>query len=362
MNNLYNMVFNTHHNIKVAGIAAAASSKWQSLEEAISEAGSIDEGFNVKKFKQNTGVTGRYVAGDFQTASDFCYSAAEGLIKQNDIDRAEIGILVFVSQFPDYAAPATACVLHKRLGLSYNCIAFDVNLGCSGFVYGVNIVASLLANSNCKYGLVLCGDTSVKNKSRGRDKMKGSHSILYLFGDGGSTALLEKEEGRKLTVSSCTDGGGFDSIMIPDHSWRHPWLATERVMDDMNVFNFSITQAPEMLKSYMDYTDTKPDDYDGLILHQANKLIIDTVTKRSGFGKNKSLTSIEKFANTSCASIPNTLVYNLGEDKTENMKRYLCCGFGVGLSWAAMELDIAPSEVLPLIHTDEWFDDGLPEE
>ncbi len=362
MSDSYNMVFNNYDNIKICGIAAAASNKWQSLEEAVLEAGDVDEELNLEKFKKNTGVTGRYLAGEYQTASDFCFAAAEELILSNSINREDIGVLIFVSQFPDYPIPATACVLHKRLNLSYQCISFDVNLGCSGFVYGINIGASLLSHSSCKYGLVLCGDTCVKNKSRGRNKMKGSHSILYLFGDGGSATLLEKANGNNLTISSCTDGNGFSSIMMPEHSWRHPWLATERVMDDMNVFNFSISQAPDMIKKYMEYSGTNPDNYDGLVLHQANKFIIDTVTKRSGFDKERSFTSIEKFANTSCVSIPNTLVYHFGEDKTSENKRFLCCGFGVGLSWAAMELDIAPNRILPLIHTDEWFDDGLPEE
>ncbi|MCR4568365.1 MAG: ketoacyl-ACP synthase III [Pseudobutyrivibrio sp.] len=362
MSDLYNMVINTYSNIKIAGIAAAASSKWQSLEEAVLESGLGDEDFNLAKFKKNTGVTGRYVAGDFQTASDFCYKAAEELIKRNNLNREEIGVLVFVSQFPDYPIPATACVLHKRLNLPYSCISFDVNLGCSGFVYGINIASALLSSCNCKYGLVLCGDTCVKNKSRGRDRMNGSHSILYLFGDGGSATLLEKENDNNVVVSSCTDGNGFNSIMMPEHSWRHPWLSTERVMDDMNVFNFSITQAPEMIKGYMKHVGSTPDDYDGLILHQANKLIIDTVTKRSGFTGEKSLTSIDKFANTSCVSIPNTIVHHLGTDESKDIKRYLCCGFGVGLSWAAMEINISPKNILPLIHTDEWFDDGLPEE
>lgn len=356
-----NMIINTYENIQTIGISAAASSHWQSLEEAM-ELNGVDENFNLKKFEKSTGVTGRYIAGDYQTTSDFCYAAANALLEQNRINRGEVGILVFVSQMPDYTNPATACVLHKRLGLSLRCVALDINLGCSGFVYGLNTAAALLQSSNSKYALMLCGDTSAKDKSRGRFENRNSHSALYLFGDGGTAALLEKREGNALVFTSCTDGEGYDAIIMPEHSWRHPWSNRPRFIDDMEVFNFSISKAPEMLKAYMELTGTTPEDYDKLVLHQANRLIMQTVTKRAGFSPDKMLSSIEVFANTSSASIPNTLVKKYGEDESEKPLRFLCCGFGVGLSWAAVELNLSPSQILPLIHTDEWFDDGLPEE
>lgn len=355
------MVTNRYDKVKIASIASAVSSNWQSLEEAVEKSG-VGDDFNIKKFKKNTGVTGRYIAGDYQTASDFCYAAADAVLNRNNIKREEVGILIFISQFPDYSAPATACVLHKRLGLSQGCIAFDINLGCSGFVYGLNTAAALLQASNSKYALVLCGDTSAKNKSRGREKMEGSHSTLFLFGDGGTATLLEKENGDSLTIASCTDGEGFDAIMMSEQSWRHPWSHAPRLIDDMRVFNFSISKVPEMIKAYMELMNRTAQDYDKLVLHQANIFIMKTVTSRAGFSPDQMLSSIDTFANTSSASIPNTLVKEYGEDESVERLRFLCCGFGVGLSWAAVELNLAPSQILPLIHTDEWFDDGLPEE
>lgn len=358
-----NMIINRYSQVQIMGIAAAASSHWQSVEDAVKSA-NIEQEFNVEKFKKNTGVRGRYLAGDYQTTSDFCYAAAESLFQRFGIDRKEVGILVFVTQTPDYKVPATACVLHKRMGLSQNCIAFDMNQGCSGFVYGLNAVAALLQSSDSQYALMLCGDTSAKNRFRGRREYRDSHSTLLLFGDGGTATLLKKtkSDSDSLLFTSCTDGEGFDVIMESEHTWRHPWSQRPNHLDDMEVFNFSISKAPEMLKTYMELTDTTPEDYDKLILHQANRLIMQTVAKRAGFSSDQMLSSIEIFANTSSASIPNTLVKEYGEDESVKPLRFLCCGFGVGLSWAAVELNLAPSQILPLIHTDEWFDDGLPEE
>lgn len=350
------------NDVNVLGVASATSSHWQTLEEA-TEADNIGNDLDLDKFKKNTGVRGRYIAGPYQTASDFCFAAAVNLIKANNIETQEIGLLIFVTQFPDYAVPSTACVLHKRLNLSQGCMAFDINLGCSGFVYGLNVAASMLQSSNSKYALVLCGDTSVKDKSRGRNKEKGSHSIMYLFGDGGSAALLKHcSSNQKLMIMSCTDGKGFNLITNIAHSWRHPWSNAERFIDDTEVFSFSINKAPEILNAYMQEQGTVPSDYDALVLHQANKFIMQTVGKRARFPEEKILSSIGTFANTSSASIPNTLVNEYGENESGKELRLLCCGFGVGLSWAAMELNIAPCQILPLIHTDEWFDDGLPEE
>lgn len=355
------MVINKYSQVQIVGVASAVSSYWQSLEEAVVYC-DVEEEFNIEKFKKNTGVRGRYLAGDYQTTSDFCYAAAEEVIRHFEVDRKEVGVLVFVSQMPDYAQPATACVLHKRLGLAQNCMAFDINQGCSGFVYGLNAVAALLQSSNCRYALMLCGDTSAKNKFRGRRDNRDSHSILLLFGDGGTATLLEKKESGSLLFASCTDGEGFDAIMMSGHSWRHPWSCRPQFLDDVRVFNFSISKAPEMLNAYMELVRRTPQDYDKLVLHQANIFIMKTVAKRAGFPLDKMLSSIETFANTSSASIPNTLVKEYGEDESTDTLKFLCCGFGVGLSWAAVELNLSPSQILPLVHTDEWFDDGLPEE
>lgn len=356
------MVINQYDNVSVIGIASAVSNHWQSLEECVEKYG-VEDNFKLEKFKKNTGVSGRWLADDYQTTSDFCFAAAEALIDKCGVDKKEIGVLVYVTQCPDYRIPATACVLQMRLGLEKGCIAFDVNQGCSGFVYGLNIASALLQTSDSKMALMLCGDTSAKSFSRGKYDNRKSHSSLFLFGDSGTATLLEKSKAdRPMMIASCSDGEGFQAIMSIAGGWRHPWNKGPSVMDDVAVFNFATSEVPVMLKEYMQYQNTSPDDYDKLVLHQANMVIMKRIANRTGFPLNKLSISMDTFANTSSGSIPNTLVKEYGDDESSEVKRFLACGFGVGLSWATVELNLSPSQILPLIHTDEWFDDGIPED
>ena len=129
-------------DVKVVGMAAAVSNTWDNVREFSTE----DEAV-INKFIRTTGVEGRYSANPRQCTSDFCCAAAEKVLAEKKISREEVGVLVFVTQTSDYRIPSTACVLQNRLGLSTSCIAFDVNLGCSGFTYGINIVGSLLMSS-----------------------------------------------------------------------------------------------------------------------------------------------------------------------------------------------------------------------
>lgn len=350
------MIVANFNNIKISALSAAVSNYWTSNiynnEDDISV---------IKKFIKKTGVEGRYNAGDQQTSSDFCYAAAQEILKKKQIDKNDIGVLVFVTQSPDYRIPATACVLHKRLDLNKNCIAFDVNLGCSGFVYGLNIVSSLLNNSNCKMGLLLCGDTSAKEKSK-KHKTKTSHSASMLFGDSGTAVLLEKVTSKPINIVLKTDGNSFRSIIDVFGYYRHPDPSINSIvgpqMDDIAVFNFAVSEVPQLLKNVMDLNSRTPEDYDCLALHQANLFILKQIAKRTGFSMDKTLISLDKFGNTSSSSIPISLVKEYGDSLLNKEIHVLMCGFGVGLSWGAVDCYLNTQDILPLIHTDEFFEDG----
>lgn len=343
-------------SVKVCGIAAAVSRQWDSIRDLSSE----DEA-TVKRFIKKTGVSGRYSASPKQTSSDFCFAAAQKLLNEKQIGNNEIGVLVFVSQSEDYRIPSTACVLQHRLGIHNECICFDVNLGCSGFVYGLNILASLLGHSTAKYGLLLAGDTSAREFSALR-KEKTGHSGAWLFGDSGTATLLKKEEGHGLRVLSNTEGSGYKAIISPYGGWRNPESPDGRThystMDDIAVFNFATEEAPKQLNAYMAMTGTTPDDYDCLVLHQANLMIMKRIAKKAAFPEEKMLVSMDRFGNTSSSSIPISLVDRYGNETGNKRINALCCGFGVGLSWATAAFGIAVADILPLVHTDEYFKDG----
>lgn len=345
-------------DVKVIGMAAAVSNTWDSVREFSTEGEAV-----INKFIKTTGVEGRYSANPRQCTSDFCFAAAEKVLAEKKIPREEIGVLIFVTQTSDYRIPSTACVLQNRLGLSTSCIAFDVNLGCSGFTYGINIVGSLLMSTQTKYGLLLAGDTSAREKSQ-KIRRKFGHSAELLFGDSGTATLIENTASDPLLISSHTDGAGYKAIIAPYEGFRNADCPASETpgthMDEIEVFNFATSEATAQINDYMEKQEKSPEDYDCLVLHQANLMILKRIGKKTGFPKEKVLISLDRFGNTSSSSIPITLVYKYGECDDERMINALCCGFGVGLSWSTVALPINVKDILPLVHTDEYFDDGYP--
>lgn len=343
--------------IKISGISAAVSNTWTSLESFIGD--DIDEG-TLKKFTKTTGVKGRYDAGINQTAADFCVAAAKQVLQNKNVDSSEIGLIVYVTMSPDYiTGPATACIIGHRLGASEDCLAFDVNLGCSGFIYGLNIASSILKSNNTEKALLVCGDTN--NKDIYGFDGKRSHSDIMLFGDAGAAVLLEKsKEADDIYVNGKTDGAGYSSIISPYGGFRHPGIPVgnkNAVMDEFAVFNFSTSKAPELIVETMEKLGTSPDSYDCLALHQANLLIMQRIAKKSGFSSPKMLVSIDDYGNTSSASIPISLVKCFGSYKEQKKIHVLMSGYGIGLSWGVADVYLDTGDIYPIVHTDEYYED-----
>lgn len=345
--------------LAIKGIAAAVPTKWESLSDRYAER--EGQAF-VDKFTKKTGVTGRFRAGEKQTTADLCFAAAENLLNTKGISRDEIGVVVLVTQTGDYICPCGAEVLQYRLGLSKDCIAFDVNLGCSGFTNGLGIVGGLLSHSDCKYGLLLCGETPIRRRDPAMYSEDGHGEML--FGDAGTATLLEKTDAAPgLRVAAKTDGSEFRAIIRPYGLYRNPvnpgGLVDESKMDELKVFQFSTSEAPAMILDYMRDAGSKPEDYDCLVLHQANKYIMDRIVKKTGFAPEQSLVSIDRFGNTSSASIPVSLADRYGKSEGDRRLRVLACGYGVGLSWSCVEFCVNEADILPLTQTDEYFEDGF---
>ena len=343
------MIQNELNGIAIKGMACAVSTKWISIE-------SLKNGENdakLDKFMKTTSVMGHYECGPRQTAADLGCVAAQRIMEHKGIKPADVGVLVYVTQYPDYRVPSTACVLQNRLGLSKDCIAFDVNLGCSGFVYGLNIVASLMQTGNARYGLLLAGDTPSKGVR--------SDNSRNLFGDASSATLLVKEDGvAPITIASRTDGSGYRAILRPYGYSKHPERPdAEGVFDEIDVFNFAINEAPALINELLEAKGLTPDNFDCMALHQANMMIMKQIVRRTHFDKDKVIYSIDRYANTSAASIPLCFVKKYGEAAGHQAVRALICGYGVGLSWAAGDITLDTADVLPIIETDEYYDDGL---
>ena len=339
------MAFLELKNVRIAGIAAGVPATISSnLHPTDKDLMSTD--YSPEAYVETTGVMERRTSYEL-TTSDLSYAAAERLIADLGWEKSEIGALVFVSQTPDYILPATACILQDKLGLSKECMALDISLGCSGWVYGLSTVASLLGNGVDK-ALLLAGDA----KSR---ILTGTSTRDPLFGSAGTATAVEFVEGEKgLQFHFGTDGSGFDAIITPEGGSRNPFNSESLVkrevnglmkcrvqtqMDGMNVFSFGITTAPKTVKSLGKHFGFDYLDYDYFIFHQANMKMNNMIIKKLKLDKEKVPSCMYHFGNTSSASIPLTVVTQL-KGKVENKPtKFICCGFGVGLSWGTVAFE-----------------------
>ena len=347
--------------IGIAGIACAVPDNEVTVDSFIPVFGEEVPA----KFTAGTGIKSMYKALPDQTAGDLAYAAAEELLSHIKIDRQQIGTLLFVTQSPDYRRPATACVLQKRLGLSIECAAMDIGLGCSGFVYGLQTAMSMMQNSDINYCLLLLGETASK-LVHPLDK-----SIVMMYGDAGAAVLLEKRPGAESTTLLRSDGNRFKTIILPAGGFRDMNPSHERFMcndgierslydiymEGTSVFSFSISDVPRAVQDYLDKTSTKVDDYDLFLFHQANQFIIKQLSKRLKLPKAKVPISLDRYGNTGGISIPLTLCLNNGETNLGRKKIFMV-GFGIGLSWGISSAEIDTAKVYPIIKTRNWYKDG----
>lgn len=296
------------------------------------------------KFKRSTGISKRRIASSDMCASDLCLKAAINLLKELNTEIDEIDILILVTQTPDYAIPNTASLLQAKLGLKKSSLVFDINLGCSGYVYGLGVISSLLKSLNLKKGILLTGDTLSK-AAKYEDK-----SVWPLFGDAASATLVSNTNlDNKLSFDFHTDGARFEAIISPNTGYRKSNSQEEPFLklDSIGIFNFTVKEVPESMNSLLDKNNLSAHQIDYFILHQANKIINETICKKLKSEKEKFLSSIETYGNTSSSTIPITLSHNLNQIKKE--QKTLISGFGVGLSWATALLENMEIKVFPII-------------
>lgn len=303
----------------------------------------------ISKFIDSVGVEERRIAPANVCTSDLCFEAAEKLIKDLDWNKDEIEILVFVSQTADFILPVTSAILQNKLGLSNKCIAFDVPLGCSGYVYGISIISGMMKSIGLKKGLLLVGDTSSKLISK-KDK-----SILPLFGDAGSATAFQFDlNASKIQFDLGTDGSGFESIIIHDggsrNQFNHESLncksisdniarnSCELVLEGMDVFSFGISQAPLTVKKLLETYEIDKEEINFYVFHQANMMMNKMIVKKLKINEEKVPYSLKKFGNTSSATIPLTIVTELKDKIIGNDLDIIICGFGVGLSWGTARI------------------------
>jgi len=330
----------TYNNVGIRGMAAAVPANTIVNLEYTEHFPAED----VKEVVEKIGIYERRFALEGVTAGDLCYAAANKLLNDMQIPREEIDLLVFVSQTPDYRMPATSVLLQNRLGLGHQTIAFDINLGCSGFIYGMSVVYAMMERSGLRRALLLDGET------RSRVYSPKDRKTAFIFGDGGVAALIERDEAFGNSYFSLNSDGSKEDLIKMDAGGYRKMSSVEtlreKVVDEhgnirsdehgyMNggdVFNFVIREIPPDIKNTLKYSGNETADIDYFLFHQANDFINTYLIKKMKVDPAKVPATIAKFGNTSSVSIPLTMVSEL-KGKL-NGKKLLLSGFGVGMTWA----------------------------
>lgn len=304
----------------------------------------------VARIRDFVGIRSRRIAPPGVTALDLCETASRAALADVVPDA-----IVFVTQTPDHPQPSNANLLHGRLGLPKHVACFDINQGCSGWVYGMWVAASLVESGGCQTVLLCAGDT-ISQIIHPRDR-----AVVPLFGDAGSATLLRRRAspGDALHFALHSDGSGHAAICVPHGGAREPLGAASReescdadgnvrdpaslLMNGLEVFNFTLREEPGAVKSLLTQAGLTPADIDHLVFHQANKFILTNLAKRVGVPMDRvPMETLAAYGNQSSASIPFAIANELAAALVDGSRTVLASGFGVGLSWASLVGKVGP--------------------
>ena len=284
-------------------------------------------------FSKRVGIYEKRNSKGKYTSADLCYEAAQKLISDLKWEKESIGLMIFVTQTPDYALPSTGVILQDRLGLSKTSLVFDIRLGCTGWVSGLSMAGSLMKTFKIRRALLLVGETAILSSYN-------DISTYPLMGDAGvATALEEEQQASPMHFNSYSDGSLFQSIIAPksgarylaDSGKENSNLSIRTEMNGAAIFEFSVSQVLPSIRQLMTDSQIGINDVDYFVFHQANKLIIESLRKKLEIPERKCVYSLEHFGNTSSASIPLSILTQIGSIKG-SPKRFFCSSFGVGLS------------------------------
>jgi 3-oxoacyl-[acyl-carrier-protein] synthase-3 len=308
--------------------------------------------WSVDKISVKTGIEKRYYAKADQTSGDLAYLAAAQFFEKGIIEKGAVDFLILCTQSPDYFLPTTACILQDKLGLNKSIGAFDFNLGCSGFVYGLGIAKGLICSGQAKNVLLITAETYSKFIHPNDKKNK------TIFGDAASATLISAKpssrllSGEILNFSYGTDGSGANHLIVKNGGLRNivKGSATDvydadnefhsnddyLFMDGKQIFDFTVFNVPGLVDSCLQKNDVSPEEIDLYIFHQANQFMMDRVRKMSKIPSEKFYIFIKETGNTVSSTIPIALSHALENKAISKGNNVVLCGFGVGLSMAAV--------------------------
>tara|TARA_Y200000002_G_scaffold377651_1_gene383619 strand:- start:17184 stop:18137 length:954 start_codon:yes stop_codon:yes gene_type:complete len=303
-----------------------------SRKENLAQLKNVNPDWDIDRILNTTGIDNRYCSSDKETALELAVEAAKKLNSQLD----DIDLLVFVTQSPEYILPTTACIAQDRLGLSKNIAAFDINLGCSGYIYALSVVGSLMEANQASKALILCGDTYNKYISI------NDRTSRPLFSDAGSATVISISEGESKLGPFIygTDGSGADSLIVRNSASKIESTKTSDLyMNGAEVLLFTMANVPSGSEQLLDKASMSINDVDYFLFHQASKVVMSNIVRKLNLSEEKFLTNYQDFGNTVSCTIPILLKQKIDAGIIKRGHKLMMFGFGVGLSYGACLID-----------------------
>ena len=275
---------------------------------------------NIDRIKEKTGINNRYISSKNETVIDISVKAVNKILKK--FPKEKIDFLILVSQTSNYRIPTTACIIQNKLNLKKDIIAFDMNLGCSGFIYALRMASSLIESKQVNNGIIICADTYTKHIS------KTNTACRPIFSDAAAAVLVSKSKTNKIGPFELgADGSGADALELPSET-------NEIIMNGAKVLTFAMDVVPTNVEKLLKKIKTKKNKINKFIFHQASKYILDNINRRLSIKKGMTYENYSKVGNTISASIPIALKDACTKRKISNNNNIIA-GYGVGLSWGS---------------------------
>lgn len=304
------------------------------------------------KITKKTGILKRHICNENETASDLAYRVTKKLF-ETGVDKNTIDYLILCTQSPDYYLPTTACILQNKLGLPKTCGAFDYNLGCSGYIYGLSIAKGLIESDQAKNVLLITAETYSKYINQ------KDNTVLPLFGDAATVTLISGLDTVKSGLNGFvlgTDGSGYENLIVPVGGMKNRFSETkiketideygnfrtnhDLYMDGSSICSFALEVVPATVEKVLNKSNLKKEDIDYFVFHQANKFMLDYLQEKCDLSGYPYWNDVKEYGNTVSSSIPIAIIDMMKVNSDKDIKNVLSVGFGVGLSWGGCVIDL----------------------
>jgi len=317
-------------NLAIKGISVALGSNCEGNE--ILEHKHPD--WNIDRIAARTGIEQRFLAEAGETGFDLATTATERLFRDYELNPVDFDAVIFCTQSPDYRIPGNASLLHGKFALRSDVAAFDINLACSGFPYGLAIARGLFASGMANNILFATADTYSKFID------EEDRATRVLFGDGATATWLGASESSSgiLDVSLGSDGSGYEAFYVPSGACRElqgDANESKIQMSGRDILKFTYSTIPEHIDEFLKKNSVSYDDIDLFIFHQASALVLDSLTTKLDLEEQKVYRNLKDKGNLVSSSIPCAMAQAEAEGKLRQGQTVLVCGFGAGLSWGS---------------------------